>query len=73
MVKQNLTQEKHTFTNQNKCTTNKPSYDIWPGNREGLFWFQQTWKEKTVPHIPKVLLWNNGMKKSKGNWQVIRM
>jgi len=45
--KQNLTQQKHTFANQNKCTTtqNKPkkqkpglvaTYDIWPGNEEGL-------------------------------------
>jgi len=48
--KQNLTQQKHTFTNQKKCTTTenkhkklKPglaaSYDIWPGNEVGLFWF----------------------------------
>jgi len=45
----NPTQHKHTFTNQNKCTTTqnkhkklKPglvaSYDIRPGNGEGLFW-----------------------------------
>jgi len=50
MKKQNLTQQKHTFTNQNKRTTTqnkhkklKPglvaSYDIWSGNREGLFLF----------------------------------
>jgi len=50
MEKQNLTQQKHTFTNQKKCTTTqdkhkklKPglvaSYDVWPGNGEGLFWF----------------------------------
>jgi len=52
--KLNRTQEKHTFTNQNKCTTSlqhktntkklQPgfvaSYDIWPGNGEGLFWFR---------------------------------
>jgi len=48
--KLNLTQLRHTFTNQKKCTTTqnkhqklKPglvaSYDIWPGNGEGLFWF----------------------------------
>ena len=48
MVKLNLTQQKHTFTNQKKCTTTqnkhkklKPGsvicYDIWPGNRAGLF------------------------------------
>ena len=48
--KQNPTQQKHIFTNQKKCTTSqnkykklKPglvtSYDIWPGNGEGLFWF----------------------------------
>jgi len=47
--KLNLTQQKHTFTNQKKCTTQnkhkklKPglvaSYDIPPGNRQGLFWF----------------------------------
>ena len=47
----NLTQQKHTFTNQKKCTTTpnkhkklKPglvaSYNIWPGNGEGLFWFR---------------------------------
>jgi len=50
MEKQNLTQQKHTFTNQNKCTTTqnktqkiKPglvaSYNIRPRNVEGLFWF----------------------------------
>jgi len=50
MEKQNLTQQKHVFTNQNKCTTTqnkhkklKPdlvaSYDIRPGNGEGLFLF----------------------------------
>jgi len=45
--KQDLTQQKHTFTNQKKRTTtqNKPKpdlvacYDIRPGNGEGLFWF----------------------------------
>jgi len=47
MEKLNLTQQKHTFTNQNKCTTTqnkhkklKPglvaSYAIRPGNGEGL-------------------------------------
>jgi len=47
----NLTQQKHTFTNQKKCTTTqnkhkklKPvlvtSDDIQPGNGEGLFWFR---------------------------------
>jgi len=51
MVKLNLTQQKHAFTNQKKCTTTqnkhkklKPalvaSYDIRPGNREGIFLFQ---------------------------------
>jgi len=42
--KLNLTQQKHTFTNQKKCTTTqktKPGlaafYDIWPGNGAGLF------------------------------------
>ena len=49
MKKQNLTQQKHTFTNQKKCTTQnrhtylKPSLvascDTWPGNGEGLCWF----------------------------------
>jgi len=50
MEKLNLKQQKHTFTNQQKCTTKqnkhrklKPglvaSYDIRPGNGEGLFWF----------------------------------
>jgi len=48
--KQNLTQQKHTFTNQNvqqhKINTKKlkpglvASYDIRPGNGEGLFWFR---------------------------------
>jgi len=52
MAKQNLTQQKHTFTSQKKCTTTqnkhkklKPglvaSYDIRPENRDGLFWFQR--------------------------------
>jgi len=50
MEKLNLTQQKHTFTNQKKCTTTqnkqklKPglvaSYNIRPENGEGLFWFQ---------------------------------
>jgi len=52
MDKQNLTQQKHAISNQNECTTTqnkhtkklKPrlvtSYDIWPGNREGLFLFR---------------------------------
>jgi len=46
--KLNLTQQKHTFTNQKKCTTTqnkhtklKPglvaSYNIRPGNKVGLF------------------------------------
>jgi len=48
--KLNLTQQKHAFTDQKKCTITqnkckkiKPglvaSYNIWPGNREGLFLF----------------------------------
>jgi len=52
LEKLNLTQQKHTFTNQKKCTTTqnkhkklKPSldtsYDNWPGNGEGLFWFRR--------------------------------
>jgi len=51
MEKLNLTQEKHTFTNQKKCTTTKistkklkpglvASYDIQTENGEGLFRFQ---------------------------------
>jgi len=52
MEKLNLTLQKHTFTNQKKASTTtqnkhkklKPglvaSYDIWPGNGEGLFWFR---------------------------------
>jgi len=46
MEKLNFTRQKHTFTNQKKCTTTqklKPgqvaSYDIRPGNRDGLFLF----------------------------------
>jgi len=53
MEKLNLTQQKHTFTNQKKCTTTqnkhktklKPglvaSYDIQPGNGENLFLFRR--------------------------------
>ena len=51
MEKLNLTQQKHTFTHQQKCTTTQnthkklktglvASYDMQPGNGEGLFWFQ---------------------------------
>ena len=51
MEKQNLTQQKHAFRNQKKCTSTqnkhkklKPglvaSYDIQPGNEVGTFWFQ---------------------------------
>jgi len=50
MEKLNLTQQKHAFTNEKKCTTTqnkhkrlKPglvvSYNIQPGNGEGLFLF----------------------------------
>jgi len=50
MEKLNLTQQKHAFTNQkelqqHKINTKKlkpglvASYNIWPGNREDLFWF----------------------------------
>ena len=48
--KRNLTQQKHAFTNQKKCTTQnkqtlKPglvaSCDIQPGNGEGLFLFRR--------------------------------
>jgi len=50
MEKLNLTQQKHTFTNQTRCATTqnkckklKPglvaSYYIRPENGEGLFWF----------------------------------
>jgi len=50
MEKQNLTQQKHTFTNQNTCVTTqnkhkklKPglvaSYTIWPENGVDLFLF----------------------------------
>jgi len=52
MEKLNLTQRKHTLTNEKKCTTAqnkhedlKPdlvaSYDIRPENGEGLFWFRR--------------------------------
>jgi len=48
--KKNLTQQKHTHTNQKKCTTTQNKHkktkarfsrlhDIRPGNREDLFWF----------------------------------
>jgi len=43
MEKLNVTLQKHTFTNQKKCTTTQKtrpglvdSYDIRPGNEEGL-------------------------------------
>ena len=50
--KLNLTQQEHAFHNQNKCTPPqnkhrklKPglvaNYDIWSGNRMGLFLFQR--------------------------------
>jgi len=50
--KQNLTQQKHAFINQNKCTTTQnkhkktnpglvASYDIRPGNGQGLFLFRR--------------------------------
>ena len=50
--KQNLTQQKHTFTNQNKCTRTQnrhkklepglvASYDIRPRNGVGIFWFRR--------------------------------
>jgi len=52
MEKLNLTQQKHTFTNQKKCTTTQikheklksalvTSYDIRLRKREGLFWFRR--------------------------------
>jgi len=44
MEKLNLTPQKHTFTNQKKCTTTqktKASYDMRPGNGVGLFLFQR--------------------------------
>jgi len=53
MEKLNLTQQKDTFTNQKKCITTqnkckkklKPglvaSYNIWPGNWEGLVLFRR--------------------------------
>jgi len=31
MEKQNLTQEKHAFTDQNKCTTTQNKYKLMPG------------------------------------------
>jgi len=56
MEKLNLTQQKHTFTNQKKCTTTqnkqkklKPGlvafYDIRPGNGAGLFSNKKVSKE----------------------------
>jgi len=55
--KLNLTQQKHAFTNQKKCTTTqnkhkklKPGlvafYDIRPGNGAGLFSKEKTSKER---------------------------
>jgi len=48
MEKQDLTQQKHAFTNQNKFTTTQKtkarfSWILWhpSGNGEGLFWFQR--------------------------------
>jgi len=52
MEKLNLTQQKHTYTNQKKYSTRKKintkklqpglvvSYNIQLGNGEGLFWFR---------------------------------
>jgi len=56
--KQNLTQQKDKFTNQKKCTTTQnkhkklkpclvPSYDILPGNGDGLFLF---WHSINLSH-----------------------
>jgi len=50
MEKQNLTQQKHAFTNQNKCTTTQNKHkklqsglvasdNIRSGNGDDLFWF----------------------------------
>ena len=50
MEEQNLTQQKHAFTNQNKCTTTQnkhkkpkarfsPSFNNWPENGDSLFLF----------------------------------
>jgi len=84
MAKQNLTQQKHTFTNK-KCTTTqnkhkklKPglvaSYDIRPGNGEGLFWL---WHFINLPlvlrHLPAYLQspgHTHGAERVKTNHQV---
>ena len=72
MEKQNLsyeTQQKHSFTNQKKCTTTqnkhkklKPGlvafYDIRPGNEQGLFWFRcfiNLWLTYLLRHLPTYL------------------
>jgi len=61
MEKQNLTQQKHAFTKRNalqhKINTQKlkpglvASYDIWPGNGEGLFLFRCVQDEQTINRI----------------------
>jgi len=54
-TKLSLTQQKHTFTNQKKCTTTQKTkaskglvtfYDIWRGNGLGLFSKEKISKEK---------------------------
>jgi len=42
MEKLNLTQQKHTFTNQKKCTKTQKKYKkLKPRNGQGLFLFQR--------------------------------
>jgi len=61
-AKLNLTQQKHTFTNQKKCITTqnkqkklKPGlvacYYIQPGNGDGLFWFLVSVFHKFVTYL----------------------
>jgi len=44
-TKAHIHQSKKYTTTQNKCKKTKPglvaSYNIWPGNGEGLFWFRR--------------------------------
>ena len=43
MEKPNLTQQKHVFSNQKKCTTTQnkqKTFNVQPGNVEGLFLFR---------------------------------
>jgi len=43
MEKLNLPQQKHTFTNQKKCTTTQNKQQELSSNWDGRLWPQLTW------------------------------